>query len=322
MKIFVTGATGFIGTHLAKRLANTEHEMRCLVRETSICDCLNDLGATCIVGDVVDKDSVREAMQGCEWVVNLANIYSFWEANPQVFTDVNIDGTRNVLECALALKAAKVVHVSTSLVYGKPADCPFTEESPVGPERFSKYAKTKYRGDLIAWRMYEQKGLPLVVVYPGGVLGEGDDKASGEYIQNIATGKSFAAVFQDTAITWVHVKDVAEVIVRALEKPNNIGEKYLVGKYPLTFSQFNNLIHEVSGTPLPRLHLSDSVVMANAAILTGLSRITHQPPMLGMSTDQMRTMKEGLLFDGSKVEQELGITYTPIETAFEEVLAS
>ncbi len=259
MKIFVTGATGFIGTHLARRLVKTEHEMRCLVRETSVCDCLNDLGAECFVGDVVDPDSVREGMRGYDWVVHLANIYSFWEPDRRVFTTVNVKGTHNVLECALELGVSKVVHVSTSLIYGTPAELPFTEDSPVGPERFSEYAKTKYLGDCLAWEMYEEKGLPLVAVYPGSVLGEGDDKPSGDYIHNIATGRSPGSVFHNSCLTFVHVRDVVEVIIRALEKADNIGERYLVGRYQLTFEQINDMIHDVSGTPLPRLHFPEFI---------------------------------------------------------------
>lgn len=322
MKIFVTGATGFVGTHLAKRLAQTDHDMRCLVRETSVCDCLNELGAACFVGDVINRDSVRAGMQGCNWVVHLANLYSFWEPDRQAYTHVNVEGTRNVLECALALDVAKVVHVSSAVVYGKPVDCPFTEDSTFGPERFSEYAETKFLGDQLAWELYEDKGLPLVMIYPGGILGEGDDKPSGDYIHRMATGRFPTTVLHDSSITWVHVKDVVEVIVRALEKENNIGEKYLVGKYALTFKQLNDLINDMSGTPLPKIHLPDSLVRVNAALLTSLASLTHQPPPWGMSRDQVRTMKEGLLFDGSKVERKLGITYTPIRTAVKEAIES
>ena len=101
MKTFITGATGFIGTHLVKRLAQTEHELICLVRKTSDVQTLKELGIPVITGDVTDKDSVLEGMRGCDWVVNLANIYTFWEPDKQVYTDVNVGGTRNVMECAL-----------------------------------------------------------------------------------------------------------------------------------------------------------------------------------------------------------------------------
>ncbi len=150
MKVFITGATGFIGTHLLQRLAQTEHELYCLIRPTSHVHILEELGATLIVGDVTDRKSLHAGMKGCDWVMHLANVYSFWEPNRQIYTEVNIEGTRNVMECALEAEVTKVVHVSTALVYGKPADYPFTEKSPVGPVWFSEYARTKYAGDLIA----------------------------------------------------------------------------------------------------------------------------------------------------------------------------
>jgi dihydroflavonol-4-reductase len=251
----------------------------------------------------------------------LANIYSFWEPNKQVYTDVNVEGTRNVMEAALETGVSKVVHVSTVVTYGKPADCPFTEESPVGPVRFSEYARTKYEGDLIAWELYEKKGLPLVMIYPSGVLGPGDLKASGQYIQRLIHRRMPATVFHDVILTWVHVQDVAEAILRAAEKEDNIGEKYFVCKHQLSFREINEMISEISGVPLPKMHLPDSLVMVNAALLTKLADLIKKPPMLGMSMDQMRTMKEGFKADGSKAERELGITYTPVRVALEEAIA-
>jgi dihydroflavonol-4-reductase len=322
MKTLITGATGFIGTHLVKRLAQTEHEMCCLVRKTSNVRVLRELGANLITGDVTDRDSLLEGMKGCDWVLNLANIYSFWEPNKQAYTDVNVEGTRNVMEAALETGVSKVVHVSTVLTYGKPADCPFAEECSVGPVRFSEYAETKYRGDLIAWELYEKKGLPLVMVYPGGVLGPGDPKPSGQYIQNLIHRRLPATVFHDVVLTWVHVRDVAEAILRAAEKEDNIGEQYIACKHQLSFREMNEMIREISGVPLPKLTFPNWLATVNATLLTGLANLIKKPPRLGMATDQMRTMKEGFKADGSKAERELGITYTPIRVALEEAIAS
>jgi len=246
----------------------------------------------------------------------------FWEPDKQIYTKVNVEGTRNVMECALEIGISKVVHVSTVAVFGKPVDCPYVEESPVGPVRFSEYARTKYAGDLIAWELYEKKGLPLVMVYPGGVLGPGDPKATGQYIKDLIHRRLPARVFEDSIITCVHVRDVAEVIVRALEKGNNIGEKYLVCKEQLSFKEINEMVREISGVPLPKIHLSDFLVMINAALLTWWADIIKKPPLWGMSKDQIRSMKEGFRTDGSKAERELGIIYTPIRVALEEAIAS
>jgi len=322
MKIFITGATGFIGTNVVKRLAQTKHELCCLVRKTSRTRELEKLGVTLITGDVTNKDSLLERMRFCNWVINLANIYTFWEPNKQIYTDVNIGGTRNVMESALETGVSKVVHVSTAGIYGKPADCPFTEESPVGPVRFSEYFRTKYKGDLIAWELYEKKGLPLVMVYPTAALGPGDPKASGQYIRNLILRRLPATVFNHSIFTFVHVRDVAEIIVRALEKENNIGDRYLAGKYQLSWGEINKMISEISAVPLPKLRLPNFLAMLNARLFTGLANLIKKPPIWGMATDQMKTMKEGAICHGSKAEMELSITYTPIRVALEEAIAS
>jgi dihydroflavonol-4-reductase len=322
MNILITGATGFIGAYVAKRLAQTEHKLICLVRETSDARQLEKQGVKLVRGDVTDHDSVLESMRGCQWVINLANIYSFWEPRKQVFTEVNVGGTRNIMEAALETGVAKVVHVSTAGVYGKPAECPFCEKDPVGPVRFSEYFRTKHQGDLIAWEFYEKKGLPLVMVYPVAVLGAGDPKATGKYIQNLIHRRLPATVFTDSYFTFVHVKDVAEIIVRAAEKENNLGERYIAGKQQLTFGEINQMVREISGVRLPRFSLPNWLAMTNARLLTWLADVIKKPPVWGLAMDQARTMKEGLRADGSKAERELGITYAPVRAALEEEIVS
>lgn len=322
MKIFLTGATGFIGQAVANRLSKTDHEIRCLVRKTSNVEGLKRINTFLVYGDVTDKDSLRNGMTGCDWVVNLANIYSFWEPDPSIYATVNIEGTRNVMQCALETGVSKVVHVSTSLTYGKPEDSPFTEKSRVGPVRFSQYARTKYTGDLIAWELYKEKGLPLVVVYPGSVIGAGDPKAYGRYIQDLIHRRLPARGFENSRFNIVYVGDVAEVILRALEKRNNIGEKYLIGKYCLSNHEINNMVTELAGVPLPRISVPNSVAIVLAALQTCRANLVNKPPLSGMALDQARTNIKGCYFDGSKVETELGITYTPIRTALEEVINS
>ncbi len=321
MKIFITGATGFIGKHLIDRLTQTEHELVCLVRPTSNVETLEEVGATLIKGDIKDKASVLHGMANCDWVIHLANVYSFWEPQKDIYADVNINGTRNVMECALEVKVDKVIHVSTALIYGKPTDCPFSEGSDVGPERFSEYAKTKYEGDLIVWELHKKQGLPVVIIYPSGVLGQGNPKSIGQYIQNLLRRRMPATIFNDSICTWVHVRDVADGLIRALEKEGNIGEKYLLGSDDLSMQQFNELVHEISGVPLPKLRMPDTLAMLNAALLTWFANLIKKPPMLGMAMDTIRLLKVGLQFDGTKAERELGLEYTPIRVAIEEEIS-
>jgi dihydroflavonol-4-reductase len=322
MITFITGATGFIGTHLVRRLAQTEHEPYCLVRRTSHTQELERHGASLVIGDVTDRNSVLEGMKGADWVINLANISSLWMRAKRTYTEINVEGTRTVMECALQLGVSRVLHVSTALVYGKPQDDPFTEDSSPGPTRVSEYARSKYRGDHIAWDLHETKGLPLVIIYPGQVIGPGDNSPSGEQIKRISNGRLGATAFGGAIITYVHVEDVVEVIIRALEKRNNDGEKYLVGKERLSVREFTELVSEVAGVPPPKIHLPDAI--ATALFMPGIlvANIIRKPPMFGLSTDMIRVTRQGMSFDGSKVERDLGVTYTPIRAALEDVITS
>jgi dihydroflavonol-4-reductase len=321
MKIFITGATGFVGTYLVKRLAGTEHELVCLARETSDTRCLKEAGAKIVAGDVMDKASLLQGMAGCDGAVHLASSFVFWLPDKRVFHDVNVAGTRNVMESALEKGIAKVVYVSTAAVYGN-AGGKITEETPVGTERASKYVRTKYEGDRIAWNLFAEKKLPLVVIYPGAVIGADDPKAAGRYLKNFAQGRMPAQVLTKLSFPWVHVKDVAEAIVKALEKKNNIGEKYIVSAENRTFGEINQMIAEISGTKLPFLKLPTWMTVMTSYLLTGIADLLKKPPLWDMSVDQMALMKQGFEVDGGKAARELGIAYTPIYDGIREALES
>jgi len=291
----------------------------CLVRKTNPAkEKLKTMGVNVIEGDVRDRSSVLHGMQDCDWVIHLAGLYSFREPDNWLYREVNIEGTRNVMECALETKVSKVVHVSSVVVFGKPKDVPFTEESEKGAVRFSRYAKTKYEGDQIVWNLYKNRGLPVVVVYPCSVCGAGDPKPSGQYVSDLIHKRLPATVLADAPLTYVHVNDVAKSIIKAAEIPDNIGEKYLLGKNSVTFREVNKMISEISGIPLPKLHMPDFLTITSSYILTGISRLTRKKPLLGLSVDQIKTMKNGFIVDGSKAEKELGFNYLPLRTALEE----
>jgi len=321
MKIFITGTTGFIGSCLIKRLAQTGHELVCLARETSDTHALKEAGAEIILGDVTDTHSLLKGMEGCDWVAHLASSFVFWTADKHIFYNVNVTGTRNVMESALEQGVSKVVYVSSAAVYGN-AEGPISEETPVGTERASTYVRTKYEGDLIAWDLYQKKNLPLVVLYPSAVVGADDPKATGRYIKNLLKGRMPAQVLTNCYFPFVYVNDVAEAIVKSLEKENNIGEKYILSAENLTFGEINQMIRELSGTKLPLLKLPVWMTVLTSYMLTGIANLIRKPPLWDMSVDQIRLMKQGFKVDGSKAERELGITYTPIKTAIAEAIAS
>ncbi len=319
MKIFITGATGFIGSHLVRRLAHSPHELRCLVRHSSDVHALKDGGVELVWGDVCEPATLIEGMRGCDWVFNLAGLYAMWTSHPADFARVNVEGTRNVMQCALEAGVSKVVHVSTVAIYGN-VPGRITEDTPPGAVHLSAYGRTKFLGEQAAWELYRSRGLPLVTLYPGIVLGAGDDKASGQYIRDFVRGRTPSTIFTHSTSTYVFVEDVVEAILCAAEKPGNVGQKYLVGKYQLDGREYARLISKVSGTPMPWFDFPDFMVMAVAGLLTGLANLTNLAPLWGLSVDAGRTLKAGFRMDGGKAERELGIHYTPIQTAVAEAV--
>jgi dihydroflavonol-4-reductase len=322
MKVFVTGATGFVGGHLARRLSVTDHDVRCLVRKPSDGRELEAEGLTPFLGDVTRRATLTPGVSGSDCVVHLANVYSMWEPDKSVFRTVNVTGTLNVLECAFECGVSRFVHVSTAGVFGRPDDNPFDEDSDVGPERFSEYAKAKYEGELAAREFCDSHSLPLVVISPGAVLGPGDTKPTGRYIEDLVKGRMPVTVYRDVVMTYVDVKDVAEAILLAMERDAASGETYLIGGHQLSFGELNRLVCEVSGTALPKINMPDAAVRATAAVLTALAGVTKRPPPLGMSVDQANMARAGLVFDGGKAVRDLGLRYTPIRETIKEVVAS
>ncbi|MDM7999524.1 MAG: NAD-dependent epimerase/dehydratase family protein [Dehalococcoidia bacterium] len=322
MKIFITGGTGFIGTHLVERLAHTEHQTYCLVRDPSRAKRLQELGAKLMHGDVTDKASVMRAMKGCDWVFNLANIYTFWVPDKRAYHRINVEGTRNVMQCALDLGVSKVVHLSTYGIWAKSGKSTFNEDSPIPSDQVSEYCRSKYEGDRIAWEYYEKHGLQLTMIHPGNVLGEGDNKPTGQFLGDIVRGKQPVNAFAGTVFTFVHVRDVVEAVIRAAEKPNSVGQRYIVANQQLPWGELAAMAAEISGASLPRFTLPGPLALATGATLTLLANITKKPPLWGLSFDAAKTLTASLKADGSKAQRELGITYTPIRLAVEETVAS
>ncbi|TLN23654.1 SDR family NAD(P)-dependent oxidoreductase [bacterium] len=321
MNVFITGGTGFIGSHLARRLAAEGHHLRCLARPTSRVEELRALGAEIVVADLHDREGLRQAMQGCEWVFHLANLYAMWHPRPEEFEQTNVEGTRCVMEAALDAGVRKVVYVSTVAVYGKPDGRPFNEESAPGPRPFSAYGRSKAAGDRLVWELNQRRGLPVVTLYPGIVLGPGDDKPSGIYIQDLIRGRVPTPIFRRSVETYAAVQDVAEAALRAAERPDTVGKRYLIGGERLNGMEYARQICAVSGARVPWMRLPDFFVIAAAYFFTLRSNFTGTPPPWGLSVDAAWTLYHGFDFDGSRAARELGFSYTPVRQVLAEAVA-
>lgn len=323
MRIFLTGGTGFIGHHVARRLLQAGHQLRCLARTTS--SRRNDLrawGVELVDGDVTDRAAVEAGLVGCQAVVHLAGLYAMWQPDRPAFEQVNVTGTRTVLEAALARGVRRVIYMSTVAVYGRPQERPFCEDSQPGPRWFSEYGRSKAAADRLAWEL-AGRGLDLTAFYPGIVLGAGDDKASGHYIRDLIGRRCPSTIYHHSSNMYVYVGDVALAVERALERPRAIGQKYLLGAEALDGQVYTQLISQVSGVALPWFRFPDWLVTTASHLLTWRANLwTHTPPPWGLSIDAAWTLWHGFVFDGSKAVRELGIRYTPIRRALEEAVAS
>lgn len=318
--VIVTGATGFIGSSLVPRLLQRGHAVRALVRQPDRAGHLRSLGVHLVRGDVTQPESLPEAMQGADWLVHLANHYSLHERDEGVYDRVNVEGNRNVMQAALDAGLRKVVHVSSGVSYGVSPDQPLREDSRVGPHP-TGYWRTKHAGDEVVWA-FHRRGLPVVVLYPGGVLGPGDPNATGLWIRRLVQQRQVVRVFERSGFTFVHVNDVAEAIVRAAERTGNEGQRYLIGEEYLTNRAFVDLVADVSGRPKPPVVLPDRIAHATGALMSALERWTGLPPMMGFSASSARHLAAGFRFGSRKARDELGLSYTPVRQAVREDIAT
>ena len=316
--VTVTGATGFVGRHVVARLLQEPDILvRCVLRDVDGAAHLAGLSDRVSVceGDITEKSGLEAAFSGSWGVVNVAGYREFWSADRDRFYQVNEEGALNVFEACLQAGVQKVVQVSTPLTWGVPESSPFNEESAPG-DHPSDYARSKYLGDTAGWRLHREQGLPLTAVYLAAVIGAGDDKATME-VRRAVEGKLPALVGAKTTYTYLYVRDAAEAIVRALLKHDSVGRKYLIGNQRATTREYFNIIGEISGVRIPDRNIPERWLMPVARGMEWLSRHTGKRPVLPL--DVLKTTAAGsLLFDASRSEHELGMTYTPLAAALAE----
>lgn len=322
MDIFITGATGFIGRHVAGNLVRQGHRLTCLVRKTSQIQELEKLGVGLAWGDVRDPRSLLSGMSGCDALIHLAGATSFREPDRKAYADVNVNGTRTVMECALKAGVSRVIHMSTLHVYGKPAKIPFDEECPVGPERFSEYARTKYEGERIAWGLFSKKGLPLTVCCPGIVLGQGRTGRHFSPIRRLMDNIQVSRSTLNSAHTYTCVQDVAEAVSEILGRKDTIGRKFFIANERISTRRLLVAIGEITGRRPSGVVMPDWVAMLMARANVRMADISRTKGIPGVSPEYLLTDWNGLMADGSRVQRELNFSYTPVINALKEEIES
>ena len=305
MKVFVTGATGFVGSHVARVLSQQGAELRLLVRATSRTENLEGLRAERVTGDLCDAEALRKGMSGCELVFHVAADYRLWARDPREIYRANVEGTRTVLEEARSAGVRRVVHTSSVGTIGfrsngRPAD----EDSPVSlADMIGAYKRSKFMAEQVAFEA-ARGGRDVVVVNPTTPVGEQDIKPTptGQVIVDFLKRKFPAYV--DTGLNLVDVGECARGHVMAAEKGRR-GERYILGGEDLTLKQILDRLAAITELPSPRVKLPYAVALATGAVDTLFTGV-----LLGreprVTLDSVRMGRKKMFASSAKAERELG----------------
>ena len=319
MKAFVTGATGFIGSNVVRALLKRGVKVCALVRPNANRDNLVGLDVELVEGDLLDFDSLKRGMDGCGQVYHVGALYSFWARPRRLIYDVNVEGTRNVLQAAMDRKMEKVVYTSSVAALGLREDGqPADETTPVSFNNIiGDYKKSKYLAEQVALEFAQD--LPLVIVNPSFPVGPGDIKPTptGQTILDFLNRKMPAYV--DTGMNVVDVEDVALGHLLAAEK-GRVGERYILGGENLTMKQLLDLLAKITGLPAPRFRLPYYPILAMSFLNAGFC--TLFPGCTPRMTPQTIRMSRHLMFfNPSKAVEELGFPQTPAREALGKAVA-
>jgi len=318
MNCFVTGASGFIGGNLVHELVARGHHVRALLRPQADTRGLAGLEYERVEGDVGNRLVLAQAMQGCDWCFHLAASYHLWLRDYAPMYAANVEGTRNVIEAAVAAGVSRVVHTSTVGCIGLPREIngaitPTDEDTPVNEAQMSNHYKiSKWKAEVTARELAAQ-GAPVVIVNPSAPVGPRDVKPTptGQVIVNFLNREMPA--YLDTGLNWVHVRDVAVGHILAAEK-GRVGQRYILGnaRGDWTMKQAFAVLAEITGVPAPRFRVPYWAALQAAHVNEFFANLTGRPPKAAVGGVRMAKYK--MFFNPAKAIRELGLPQTaPIQ---------
>lgn len=321
VKVFVTGATGFIGGRVAELLTGRGDQVVALVRKPASAGALEAMGCSLVEGDLADVEAIASGLEGVDAVIHCAAIYEvgITDGEAERMREANVNGTRNVLEAALSAGIPRTVYVSTCGAFGNTGGevVDETYEHP-GNGYTSVYEETKVLAHKAALEI-ASRGLGLVVVQPGGVYGPGDHSALGEVIRKFAKRQLPAMLFPDLGMSLVHRDDVADGIILALDK-GRLGESYVIGGQIETMRGLINTEAGILGRRPPRMVVPAGLVRA----LNPAGRIVG--PLLGTGPNlaELASSGDGVTFwaTSAKAQEELGYSPRGLEEGLRETLSA
>jgi dihydroflavonol-4-reductase len=306
----VTGATGFVGWHVARKLVDRGQRVRVLARDPARIRELD--GVEPARGDLRDPDSLARAVAGCGLVFHVAADYRLWTREPDEMYRSNVDGTRNLLAAAKSAGVERVVYTSTVGCIGMPNEGLGDERSPVAIEEMTgPYKRSKFLAEKVALE-FAESGLDVVVVNPTAPVGDHDFKPTptGKILVDFVRGKMPA--FLDTGLNVVDVRDVADGHLQAAEG-GKTGERYILGSENLTLERIFAILAGIEGKPAPKMRIPYAVAYAAGVASTAWAGITGREPLAPL--DGVRMAKKKMWVRHEKASRELGFSPGPAPVA-------
>jgi dihydroflavonol-4-reductase len=315
MKTLVTGATGFLGSHVARQLSERGESVRVLARASSDARALEGIRAERVTGDLRDAASLDRALEGITHVYHVAADYRLWARDPREIYESNVNGTQNLLDAARRAGVRKFVYTSTvaTIAVRRDAELPNERTKSSLDEMIGDYKRSKFQAEQCALSAAES-GLPVVIVNPTTPVGPGDGKPTptGKIILDFLNGRMPGYV--DTGLNFVPVEDCARGHLIAAER-GRTGERYILGGSNLTLKQLLDMLAAVSGRRAPRWKFPHAVAYAAGCVDLAVSKALGREPRIPL--DGVRMARHKMFVDASKAERELGFTRGPIEAALE-----
>jgi dihydroflavonol-4-reductase len=316
--ILVTGVSGFVGAAVARAFTADGWQVRGLVRATSPATNLADFPGTIVRGDMLDGGSIRAALEGCDALAHVAADYRLWAPDPEEIVRHNREGTRTVMEAALAAGTRRIVYTSSVATIAPldggaaDEDRPLTEATAIGA-----YKRSKVVAERLVEAMVAERGLPAVIVNPSTPIGPRDVRPTptGRILVEAANGKMPA--FVDTGLNLVHVDDVAQGHVRALAK-GQVGRRYILGGEDVMLETLLGEVARAVGRKPPTVSLPRGPLMPLAAVSEAWARLTGREPML--TRDALRMSRYRMFFASDRAHAELGYAARPWQQAVAEAL--
>lgn len=315
-KYFVTGATGFIGGEIVKQLIGRGHKVAALVRAPERAAMLKALGVEIHRGDITDRETLKVPMTGVDGVFHVAAWYKVGVKEP-LADQVNVDGTRNVLQTMRTLGIPRGVYTSTIAVFSDTRGAMPDESYRYDGTHLSEYDRTKWIAHYRVALPKMEEGLPLSIVMPGVVYGPGDTSGMHSALVDLLRGR-FPITPAKTAFCWAHIEDTARGHIQAMEK-GKPGETYIITGPPHTFEYAFDLAAAIARVRAPVLHPGPHAMRAMAAVMGAAGHLVKLPPTL---TPEALRVVAGTTYFGSnaKAARELGFTARPLEEGLAQTL--